>query len=69
MEIYICESFKEVSAETFWHLLGNLNWSRIAYCGGEYYDATDYKTRVGIHASDGDRYFVDPTFFKKADMA
>jgi len=70
VEISIPTNFAEVSAEEFWHLLGNINWSREAYCGGEYFEAKDFaRRRVGIHAythgvPNSDRYLIDPTFFK-----
>lgn len=49
MELYIPKDFVEVSSEEFWHLLGNINWTRDAFCGGEDFRAKDFTKRRDIH--------------------
>lgn len=65
MNIIIYDGFVNVDASEFWKLLGNLNWFRDSYCGGEHYRLREDGKTVGTHVTEGDRYLINGQFFKK----
>ena len=69
MNILIPDYYAEVTRQEFEHLIGNLDYRRDGYADGEYYFVLAPPLcdgRIGLHLTAGDKYFVNPEFFKKS---
>lgn len=53
MEITTPKNWPEVPVDEFWSLMSDVNWSRDAYCGGEWFNAIGQEVNSLTFYADG----------------